>query len=69
MSKSRKRQRALLSEIKRLEEKRSTLEREIEALKRDPKTMEKKAREKLWLMDPDELVIIKEKQNEKEKDK
>lgn len=69
MSKSRKRQRALLSEIKRLEERRSTLEREIEALKGDPKTVEKKAREKLWLMDPDELVIIKEKQKEKEKDK
>lgn len=34
------------------------LEREIEELKRNPNAVEKKAREKLWLMKPDEIVII-----------
>lgn len=66
MDRAKKKQRALLQEIERLEEKRSQLEREIEELKKNPKAVEKKAREELWLMDPDEIVIIKE--NE-EKDK
>lgn len=34
------------------------LEREIEELKTNPEAVEKKAREKLWLMKPDEIVII-----------
>jgi cell division protein FtsB len=66
MDRAKKKQRALLQEIERLEEMRSQLEREIEELKKNPKAVEKKAREELWLMDPDEIVIIKE--NE-EKDK
>jgi len=35
------------------------LEREITALKSDPKAVDREAREKLWLMKPDEKVIIK----------
>ena len=66
MDRAKKKQRALLQEIECIEEKRSQLEREIEELKKNPKAVEKKAREELWLMDPDEIVIIKE--NE-EKDK
>jgi cell division protein FtsB len=66
MDQAKKKQRALLQEIERLEEKKSQLEREIEELKKNPKAVEKKAREELWLMDPDEIVIIKENQ---EKDK
>jgi cell division protein FtsB len=34
------------------------LEREIEELKTNPKAVEKKAREKLWLMKPGEIVIL-----------
>ena len=37
------------------------LEREIEELKSNPKAVEKKAREKLWLMKPDEIVIVDKK--------
>jgi len=33
--------------------------KEIEELKKNPKAVEKKAREKLWLVKPDEVVIIK----------
>lgn len=66
MDQAKKRQRALLLEIERLEEKKNRLEREIEELKKNPKAVEEKAREELWLMDPDEIVIIKE---NKEKDR
>jgi cell division protein FtsB len=43
--------------IRLLAEKRK-LEREIQELKTNPEAVEKKAREKLWLMKPDEIVII-----------
>lgn len=58
---SKKRQRDLLFDIERLEKKKNHLERQIEELKENPKAIEKKAREELWLMDPDEIVIVKEK--------
>jgi cell division protein FtsB len=45
------------AKIRLLAEKRK-LEREIEELKTNPEAVEKKAREKLWLMKPDEIVII-----------
>ncbi len=34
------------------------LEREIEELKTNPEAVERKAREKLWLMKPDEILIL-----------
>jgi len=49
----------LLQEIGRLEIEKRRLEKEIEELKQNPKAVEKKAREKLWLVKPDEVVIIK----------
>ena len=49
----------LLQEIGQLEIEKRRLEREIEELKQNPKAVEKKAREKLWLVKPDEVVIIK----------
>ncbi len=49
----------LLHEIARLEVEKKRLEKEIEELKQNPKAVEKKAREKLWLVKPDEVVIIK----------
>jgi len=53
-----KKKKALLEEIASLEQKKNKLLREIEELKKNPKAVEKKAREKLWLMKPDEKVII-----------
>ncbi|NIM57462.1 MAG: hypothetical protein GTO16_00765 [Candidatus Aminicenantes bacterium] len=50
---------ALVQEIERLEIEKERLIREIEELKKNPKAVEKKAREKLWLVKPDEVVIIK----------
>ena len=49
----------LLQEIEQLEIEKIRLEKEIEELKKNPKAVEKKAREKLWLVKPDEVVIIK----------
>ncbi len=48
---------SLQEKMRLLTEKRK-LEREIEELKTNPEAVEKKAREKLWLMKPDEIVII-----------
>jgi cell division protein FtsB len=51
----------LLEEIRALEAKKSQLLKDIQALQHDPEAVEKEAREKLWLMKPDEKVIIKKK--------
>jgi len=59
MYRSKKRYQALTQKIERLEKEKQRLLREIEELERNPKAVEKKAREKLWLMKPDEIVIIK----------
>jgi cell division protein FtsB len=48
----------LAQEKKRLLIQKRRLEREIEELKGNPQAVEKKAREKLWLMRPDEIVIL-----------
>ncbi|MGB3861525.1 MAG: septum formation initiator family protein [Candidatus Aminicenantaceae bacterium] len=48
----------LVQEKMRLLAEKRKLEREIEELKTNPEAVEKKAREKLWLMKPDEIVII-----------
>ena len=41
-----------------LSERKQKLIRDIQELRDNPKAVEEKAREKLWLMKPDELVII-----------
>lgn len=56
---AKKQQKALIQELEDLRKKRDQLIREIEELESNPKAYEKKAREKLWLMKPDEIVIIK----------
>ncbi|NIM91973.1 MAG: hypothetical protein GTO17_13625 [Candidatus Aminicenantes bacterium] len=61
ISRVKKRQEALIQEIRELEKEKSRLEKEIEELKRKPEAVDKEAREKLWLIKPDEIVIIKEK--------
>ena len=54
-----KRKDALLQQIVELEKIRKDLEREIEELRKNPAAVDEKAREKLWLMKPDEIVLIK----------
>jgi len=56
---------ALLQEIRSLEARRSQLQKEIEALRNDPRAVEKEAREKLWLVKPDEKVIVKKKEEKR----
>jgi cell division protein FtsB len=53
-----KKKNTLLQEKMGLLTEKRKLEREIEELKTNPEAVEKKAREKLWLMKPDEIVII-----------
>lgn len=50
--------RSLLEEKDRLDSEKKKLEKEIEELEQNPEAVEKKAREKLWLMKDDELVVI-----------
>lgn len=62
---ARKNYKSLQQEIERLEKHKSRLLREIEELEKNPRAVDAEAREKLWLMKPDEKVIIKK--NEKNK--
>jgi len=59
IARARKIQGMLLKDIETLQAEKVRLEREIAALKSDPKAVDREAREKLWLMKPDEKVIIK----------
>lgn len=49
---------SLKQTIKELEAEKSKLNREIEMLRENPLALEKKAREKLWLMKKNEKVIV-----------
>jgi cell division protein FtsB len=49
---------SLLEEKERLDSEKKKLEKEIEELEQNPEAVEKKAREKIWLMKDDELVVI-----------
>ena len=51
---------SLQQEIDSLTKKRNQLIKDIRELENNPKAVELKAREKLWLMDPEEIVIVKE---------
>jgi len=55
---ARRSQHSLLLEKQRLEGERRRLEREIRDLETDPRAVELEARDKLWLMRPDEIVIV-----------
>ncbi|HQH46787.1 MAG TPA: septum formation initiator family protein [Candidatus Aminicenantes bacterium] len=59
IARARKAQAVLLREIEALKMEKARLEREIEALKKDPESVDKEARDKLWLIKPDEKVIVK----------
>lgn len=54
-----KKKEALIQEVSQLTQRRDKLLREIWELENNPRAVEKKARERLWLMAPDELVIVK----------
>jgi cell division protein FtsB len=60
---ARKNYRSLRQEVERLEKQKSRLLREIEELEKNPRAVDGEARKKLWLMKPDEKVMIKK--NEK----
>lgn len=55
------RQKELVGEIKRLKEKEKALKEEIELLETNPNAVDKKAREKLWMMKSDEIVVVNSK--------
>jgi cell division protein FtsB len=58
IARSRKAYRALETECRKLEEQKLKIELEIAELEANPKAVEKEAREKLWLMKPDEKAIV-----------
>jgi len=56
-----KKHKALLQEFEDLEKVKIRLVKEIEELEKNAEAVEREARKKLWLMKPDEIVIIKKK--------
>jgi cell division protein FtsB len=56
---ARKTHSALLQDIERLKKEKSRLEKDIAELENDPRAVDKEAREKLWLIKPDEKVLVK----------
>lgn len=58
---TKRRQEVLLQKIEQLETRKGRLERDIEELRKNPKAVEKKAREKLGLVKEGEIVIIDKK--------
>ncbi len=57
--KARKKEERLIQRIESLEKRRAELETEIQQLKTNPEAVEEKARDKLWMVKPDEIVIIR----------
>ncbi len=57
--KTKRRQQELVEKAEQLEKEKQGLQKEIRELKTNPQAVEKKAREKLWLVKPDEIVIVK----------
>ena len=58
---TKRRQEVLLQKIEMLEARKGKLERDIEELRKNPKAVETKAREKLGLVKDGEIVIIDKK--------
>jgi cell division protein FtsB len=59
----------LRKDIVELEKERDALLKEIEELKKNPLALEKKAREKLWLMKKNEKVVVIVSDTDKDKEK
>jgi len=51
----------LQMKIGELKEEKSRLEKEIAALEANPKSVEREARDRLWLVKPDEKIVVKKK--------
>lgn len=47
-----------LLEVETLKARKARLEKDIAELQRDPRAVEREAREKLWLMKKDEIVVV-----------
>jgi cell division protein FtsB len=62
---ARSRYEALLEEIRTLEARKTQLQKEVESLRTDPRAVEKEAREKLWMLKPDEKVIVRSKEEKR----
>ena len=60
---------SLKREVTELEKVRDDLKREIQELKENPMALERKAREKLWLMKKNEKVVVFVDGKKKSKDK
>ncbi len=65
---ARRHQAELLAKIVYLEKVKAKLEKEIEELRKTPQMIEEEARKKLWLMKPEEKVLILHKNKESKKD-
>jgi cell division protein FtsB len=48
-------------DIEVLQERKARLEKEIKALESDPAAVERDARDRLWMMRPDEKVVVRKK--------
>jgi len=57
--KAKQKKQELIEKAEQLQEEKKELKKEIEALKKNPQAVEKKAREKLWLVKPDEIIVVK----------
>jgi cell division protein FtsB len=58
LEQSRQREATLEQQVRATREQIQQLERRIELLNRDPETIERMAREELWMARPDDLVIV-----------
>ncbi|MBC7361550.1 MAG: septum formation initiator family protein [Candidatus Aminicenantes bacterium] len=61
IQRSKKRYFELQAQIQELTRQKENLEAEIKVLETNPRALEKEAREKLWLIKPEEKVIIRKK--------
>ncbi len=57
--KAKQKKESLIEQAQQLEKKKQELQKEIRELKTNPQALEEKAREKLWLVKPDEIVVVK----------
>jgi cell division protein FtsB len=64
IQRARKRYLELQVEVNKLTREKEKLEEEIKKLETDPRAIEKEAREKLWLVKPEEKILVKSKEKQ-----
>ncbi|MBD3413895.1 MAG: hypothetical protein GF421_05635 [Candidatus Aminicenantes bacterium] len=57
--KAKQKKQELIEKAAHLEKKKQGLEKDIRELRTNPQAVEMKAREKLWLVKPEEIIIVK----------